>query len=166
MVHTEDDDTVPEANCDVADEKEFEKLIVEMDENKDKMKELENKATLLQNKLENKAHLLQNKLDTQQPILGRFSGVKVVALEYKTVILQVGKVHDEKTASIEDKPNLFEMLLPRPPPPRKESRDILDAIYQEFEEVTMKKLGQEGWSLQAVHSRGGTIIHYYFSRPL
>ena len=164
MGNTEDD-AVSEANRDVADEKEFEKLIIEMDQNKDKMKALEDKATLLQNKLENKANVLQNKLDTRQPISGRFSGVKVVALEYKTVVLRVGEIHEKKIASIEKgEPNFFGVL---PPPSQMESRNVLDTIYQEFEENTMKKLGQEGWSLQAVHNRGGVQkVHYYFSRPL
>ena len=163
MGNTEDDDAVPEANRDVADEKEFEKLVIEMDQNKDKMKALEDKATLLQNKLENRANVLQNKLDTRQPISGRFSGVKVVALEYKTVVLRVGEILEKKIDSIEVKPNFFGML---PTPSQKESRNILDTIYQEFEENTMQKLGQEGWSLQAVHNRGRGVVHYYFSRPL
>ena len=153
----EETSTPKVVNWDVAEERDFEKLKVEMDEHKDKMMALESKAVLLRSKLDKKVELSEANAS---------SGVKVVALEYKTVVLRVGKIFHKKMVSIMPKPNWFGCL-PRPPPnfPKVQS-ETMDTIYQEFEEETMKKLGQEGWTLRAVHSRGGTIIHYYFSRPL
>jgi hypothetical protein len=150
----EETSTTKVVNWDVAEERDFEKLKVEMDEHKDKMMALESKAVLLRSKLDKKVELSEANTS---------SGVKVVALEYKTVVLQVGKIYHEKMVSIMPKPSWFGCLPELSPTLR---TDILDTIYQEFEEKTMKKLGQEGWTLRAVHGRGGTNIHYYFSRPL
>jgi hypothetical protein len=153
----EETSTPKVVNWDVAEERDFEKLRVEMDEHKDKMMELESKAVLLRSKLDKKVELSEANTS---------SGVKVVALEYKTVKLRVGKMLHDRMVSSMPKPNWFGCLPPPPPNFPKVQSDILDTIYQEFEEKTMKKLGQEGWTLRAVHGRGGTIIHYYFSRPL
>ena len=153
----EETSTPKVVNWDVAEERDFEKLKVEMGEHRDKMVALESKAILLRSKLDKKVELSEGNAS---------SGVKVVALEYKTVVLRVGKIFHKKMVSIMPKPNWFGCL-PRPPPnfPKVQS-ETMDTVYQEFEEETMKNLGQEGWTLRAVHSRGGTIIHYYFSRPL
>ena len=82
----EETSTPKVVNWDVAEERDFEKLKVEMDEHKDKMMELESKAVLLRSKLDKKVELSEANTS---------SGVKVVALEYKTVKLRVGKMlHD------------------------------------------------------------------------
>ena len=141
-------------NWDVAEERDFEKLKVEMGEHRDKMVALESKAILLRSKLDKKVELSEANAS---------SGVKVVALEYKVVVLQVGKIYREKMFSMMPKHSCFGCLPGLSPTQR---TDILDIIYQEFEEETVKNLGLEGWTLRAVHSRGGTTIHYYFSRPL
>ena len=153
----EETSTPKVVNWDVAEEREFEKLKVEMDEHKDKMMALESKAVILQRKLDKKVELSEANTS---------SGCKVVALEYKTVVLEVGKIFKQRMVSLMPKPNCFGCT-PRPPPnfPKIQS-DTIDTIYQEFEEETIKNLGQEGWVLRAVHNRGGVNIHYYFSRPL
>ena len=150
----EETSTPKVVNWDVAEERDFEKLRVEMAEHKDKMMELESKAVLLRSKLDKKVELSEANTS---------SGIKVVALEYKTVVLQVGKIYHEKMVSIMPKHSCFGCLPELSPTQR---TDILDIIYQEFEEETVKNLGLEGWTLGAVHGRGGTTIHYYFSRPL
>ena len=156
----EETSTPKVVNWDVAEERDFEKLKVEMDEHKDKMMELESKAVLLRSKLDKKVELSEANTS---------SGVKVVALEYKTVKLRVGKMFNDRMASMIPKPDCFGMVCcwPKNHPALPKIRyDILDTIYKEFEEETMKKLGQEGWTLRAVHGRAAIIIHYYFSRPL
>ena len=153
----EETSTSKVVNWDVAEEREFEKLKVEMDEHKDKMMALESKTVILQSKLDKKVELSEANTS---------SGCKVFALEYKTVVLEVGKIFKQRMVSLMPKPNCFGCT-PRPPPnfPKIQS-DTIDTIYQEFEEETVKNLGQEGWTLRAVNNRAGTNIHYYFSRPL
>ena len=111
--------------------------------------------------LESKAVLLRSKLDKKVELseANTSSGVKVVALEYKTVKMRVGKMFNDRMVSIMPKPNWFGCLSPPPPNFPKVQSDTLDTIYKEFEEETVKKLGQEGWTLRAVHGRGAIIIH-------
>ena len=175
----EETSTSKVVNWDVAEEREFEKFKVEMDEHKDKIKELkvemeerikvemeEHKGKMMA--LESKAVILRSKLDKKVELseANISSGCKVVALEYKTVVLRLGKIYHQRMVSIMPKPNWFGCL-PRPPPnfPKIQS-DTIDTIYQEFEEETVKNLGQEGWTLRAVLNRANKNIHYYFSRPL
>jgi hypothetical protein len=146
----EETSTPKVVNWDVAEERDFEELRVEMDEHKDKMMALESKAVLLRSKLDKKVELSEANTS---------SGVKVVALEYKTVKMRVGKMFNDRMVSIMPKPNWFGCLSPPPPNFHKVQSDTLDTIYKEFEEETMKKLGQEGWTLRAVHGRGAIIIH-------
>ena len=151
----EETSTPKVVNWDVAEERDFEKLKVEMDEHKDKMMALEKKASLLQGKLDKKVELAE---------ANAYSGVKVFALEYKTVKLPVKKMFVEKTASLKPKPNCFGFGRLPPPPP--EMLDVLNNIYKEYEEETIKKLGQEGWTLRAILPAGDGQVLYYFSRPL
>ena len=151
----EETSTPKVVNWDVAEEREFEKLKVEMDEHKDKMMALESKAVILQRKLDKKVELSEANTS---------SGCKVVALEYKTVVLRLGKIFHQRY--IIPKPNWFGCLPRLPPNFPKIQSDTIDTIYQEFEEETVKNLGQEGWTLRAVLNRANKNIHYYFSRPL
>jgi hypothetical protein len=155
----EETSTPKVVNWDVAEERDFEKLKVEMDEHKDKMMALESKAVLLRSKLDKKVELSEGNASL---------GVKVVALEYKTAVLQLEAIYNHKIKSLMPKSDCFGLVCCWPKKHSKlpESRVILNAIYLEFEEETVKNLGLEGWTLRAVHGRGGGTIHYYFSRPL
>ena len=179
-----DDEEKPETivppkvvSWDVAEEKEMDTLRVEIAEHKSKMKALEDKAMQLQKQLDRKVALAETNISL---------GVQVPALEYKVVLLhsQKGKEHFR---SLLHKPDCEDILVKMcwsigccssmsQVPETKMT--LANELYDEFASETLKKLGQEGWTLRGVHTPGSIPIFnnydpvwrsqvlFYFSRPL
>ena len=99
------------------------------------------------------------------------SGVTVVALEYKRVTLNIKTLFDKKWASIKPRDDVFSTFsfMKSCFIPKKQEildwREVMDEIYDEFDE-TIKKLGQEGWTLRSINNRANRVVEHYFSRPL
>ena len=182
--NTVDDEEKPETivppkvvSWDVAEEKEMDTLRVEIAEHKSKMKALEDKAMQLQRQLSRKVALAETNISL---------GVQAPALEYKVVALHAQNGY-EKYNSLLSKPDCDDILY-------KMCRSIgccssmsyvpetvmtsANDLYKDFAGETLKKLGQEGWTLRGVHTPGSIPIFnnydpvwrsqvlFYFSRPL
>ena len=162
---------------DVAEEKEMDTLREEITEHKSKMKALEDKATQLQRQLDRKVALAETNISL---------GVQAPALEYKVVALHAQKGY-EHFASLHHEPDCEDILvkmcwsigccssISQVP---KTKNALANDLYKEFTCETLKKLGQEGWTLRGVHTPGSMPIFnnydpvwrsqvlFYFSRPL
>ena len=166
---------------DVAEGKEVENLKLEIAQHKEKMEVLEREKKEEMEVLENKAMQLQRQLE-RKVVLAETnisSGVKVAALEYKIVAL-----HDEcgyeKFTNLRPKPSCFGSMLDCLgfSSVSQERHLTANKMYTDFAEVTLKKLGEEGWTLRAIHTPSSTPIFdnydvvwrsqvlYYFSRPI
>ena len=167
-----DPPSVPEkvVSWDVAEEKEMANLKGEISKYKENMAVLENKATQLQKQLDRKVILAETNIA---------SGVKVASLEYKMIALH-NHCGYEEFASLKMKPRCGDFLLrcfgfPLPTP---HENTKANALYQDFCDTTLKKYGEEGWTLRSIHCLGSSPIFkdydpvwrsqtlYYFSRPL
>ena len=154
---------------DVAEEKEMANLKGEISKQKENMAVLENKATQLQKQLDRKVILAETNIA---------SGVKVASLEYKMVALHNHYGYEE-FASLKLKPSCVHLFLrcfgvPLPNPHEAKA----NALYRDFCDNTLKKYGEEGWTLRSIHCVGSSPIFkdydrvwrsqtlYYFSRPL
>ena len=147
-----------------------EKMEVLEREKKEEMEVLENKAMQLQRQLERKVVLAETNIS---------SGVKVAALEYKMVALHHACGY-EKFTNLRPKPSCFGSMLDCLgfSSVSEERQLTANKMYTDFAEVTLKKLGEEGWTLRAVHTPSSTPIfdNYdvvwrsqvlcYFSRPI
>ena len=181
--NTVDDEEKPETivppkvvSWDVAEEKEMDTLRVEIAEHKSKMKALEDKAMQLQRQLSRKVALAETNISL---------GVQAPALEYKVVALHAQNGY-EKYKSLLYKPDCEDILVKmcwytgcssRPYVPETKMA-IANDLYEDFAGETLKKLGQEGWTLRGVHTPGSIPIFnnydpvwrsqvlFYFSRPL
>ena len=155
---------------DVAEEKEMANLKGEISKQKENMAVLENKATQLQEQLDRKVILAETNIA---------SGVKVASLEYKMIALH-NHCGYEEFASLKMKPRCGDFLLrcfgySRP---TLHENTKANAVYQDFCDTELKKLGEEGWTLRSIHCLGSSPIFkdydpvwrsqtlYYFSRPL
>ena len=162
---------------DVAEATEMDKLREAIADHKGKMKALEDKATQLQKQLDRKVALAETNISL---------GVRAPALEYKVVTLHSQNSY-EKYKSLHYKPDCEDILI-------KMCRTIgccssmsyvpetvmtsANDLYKDFAGETLKKLGQEGWTLRGVHTPGfipifndydpvwrGQVL-FIFSRPL
>ena len=166
---------------DVAEGKEVENLKLEIAQHKEKMEVLEREKKEEMEVLENKAMQLQRQLE-RKVVLAETnisSGVKVAALEYKIVAL-----HDEcgyeKFTNLRPKPSCFGSMLDCLgfSSVSQERHLTANKMYTDFAEVTLKRLGEEGWTLRAIHTPSSIPIFdnydvvwrsqvlYYFSRPI